>query len=215
MAIAGALVYPSIVALASATDVTCSACCRDDELPVRSSRHIMVQGYPNLLNKVLPHWLRNFTAALCCSFPSCSDGRPLTTTPPGISRRQRRTAFPLARWRHHGRLRQVFVLFGLHWGFVPIIVNDLATGLLALSPPATVSAQAAASRVPDGSKDVRSPGRPRCRASSPASPSLAIYGVNLPLKPPSTSASPAAPSAVRSRPGAAAHSLYPHARHPP
>lgn len=88
-----------------------------------------------------------------------------------------------------GGLWQVFVMFGLHWGFIPIFLNDLAvTGSIVLIAPlmAAVLSQAAATlavffvtRNPDRKK-IAGPAAVSGFLAGVTEP--AIYGVNLPLK---------------------------------
>ncbi len=204
MAIAGALVYPSIVALASSTDpVTFFG------IPVTMMNYtssvipiiiaVWLQSYlEKFLNRVLPHWLRNFTTPLLVVLIMVPlvflTVGPLTTIAArGISAGVT-SLFGLAPWLGGaimGGLWQVFVLFGLHWGFVPIMVNDLTTqgySVLTGPLPAAVLAQAAAMLA----VMLRSRSAKRREVAGPAALSgLAagitepgIYGVNLPLKTP-------------------------------
>ena len=202
MAIAGALVYPSIVALTEMTDqVTFMG------LPVVVMNYtssvipiivaVWVQGYlERFLNKVLPDWLRNFTTPLLTVFIMV----PLTLMTVGP------VTTIIAQWLSDavtflmsgvpflggaimGGLWQVFVIFGLHWAFVPVMINDLATQeYTLLSPPlmAAVLAQAAAALA----VFIRTRSKKRREIAGPATISAflagitepAIYGVNLPLK---------------------------------
>lgn len=202
MAIAGALVYPSIVALASSTDpVTFLG------LPVVMMNYtssvipiiiaVWLQSYlENFLNKVLPHWLRNFTTPLLVVLVMVplvlmTIGPATTFAARGISAGVT-ALFGLAPWLGGalmGGFWQVFVLFGLHWGFVPIMVNDLSTqGYSILTGPlvAAVVAQAAAMLA----VMLRSRSASRREVAGPSALSglvagitePGIYGVNLPLK---------------------------------
>ena len=202
MAIAGALVYPSIVALASSPDpVTFFG------IPVTMMNYtssvipiiiaVWLQSYlEKFLNKVLPHWLRNFTTPLLVvlimvPLVLLTVGPITTIAARGISAGVT-ALFGLAPWLGGaimGGLWQVFVLFGLHWGFVPIMVNDLTTqgySVLTGPLPAAVLAQAGAMLA----VMLRSHSAKRREVAGPAALSgLAagitepgIYGVNLPLK---------------------------------
>ena len=202
MAIAGALVYPSIVALASATDpVTFFG------LPVVMMNYtssvipiiiaVWLQGYlERFLNKVLPHWLRNFTTPLLTMLLMVPlvlmTVGPLTTyAAQGISAGVN-AVFAFAPWLGGaimGGFWQVFVLFGLHWGFVPIIVNDLATqGYSLLSGPLLPAVLAQAAATLAVFLRTRSVKRREVAGASALSGFVAgitepaIYGVNLPLK---------------------------------
>lgn len=101
-------------------------------------------------------------------------------------------SFDVAPWAAGGLLGafwQVLVIFGLHWGIVPIFINDIATvGESPMMAPlqAAVLAQAAAVLA----VAIRSQVKKRKKLASPAAVSgllagvtePAIYGVNLPLK---------------------------------
>ncbi|HEY3547847.1 MAG TPA: beta-glucoside-specific PTS transporter subunit IIABC [Propionicimonas sp.] len=160
MGIAAALCYPAIVALASATDpVTffgipvAMVTYTSSVIPIIVA--VWLQSYlEHWLNKVLPSWLRNFTTPLLVLLIMV----PLTllTVGPVTSFAAKGIStgiawlFVTAPWLAGalmGGFWQVFVLFGLHWGFVPFMVNDYATigySLLAGPLPAAVLAQAAA-----------------------------------------------------------------------
>ena len=90
-----------------------------------------------------------------------------------------------------GGLWQVFVLFGLHWGLVPVMINEIATqhhSLLMGPLPSAVLAQGAAVLA----VAIRSRNSKLKQIAGPAAISgilagvtePAIYGVNLPLKKP-------------------------------
>jgi PTS system beta-glucosides-specific IIC component len=204
MAIAGALVYPSIVALNTAGDSV-----QFLGLPVVMMSYtgsvipiivaVWLQGHlERLLKRVLPSVVRNFTTpllTLVVMVPLVL----LTVGPLTMYASQGLSAgieamFGFAPWLAGaimGGLWQVFVLFGLHWGFVPLMTNDLATqGYSLLMGPlvSAVLAQAAATLA----VLFRSRNLQRREVAGPAALSgfLAgitepgIYGVNLPLKRP-------------------------------
>lgn len=202
MAIAGALVYPAVVELASATGpVTFFG------LPVVMMSYtssvipiiiaVWLQGHlERFLGKVLPDAIRNFTTPLITMVVMVPlvllTVGPLTTyAAKGISAGVN-ALFVFAPWLGGailGGFWQVFVLFGLHWGFIPIMMNDLATqGHTLLGGPlvAAVLAQAAATLA----VFLRSRSAKRREVAGPAALSgmlagitePAIYGVNLPLK---------------------------------
>lgn len=204
MALAGALVYPSIVALASAgTPVTFLG------LPVVMMNYtssvipivvaVWLQSYlERFLNKVLPDWLRNFTTPLLVMlvmvpFTLMTVGPITTYAAKGLASGVN-WLFGAAPWLGGalmGGLWEVFVLFGLHWGFVPIIINDLSVqGYSLLAGPllAAVLAQAGAALA----VALRSRSAQRRELAGPSALSgfvagitePAIYGVNLPLKRP-------------------------------
>jgi PTS system beta-glucosides-specific IIC component len=204
MAIAGALVYPSIVALSAAGDPVSFA-----GLPVVMMNYtssvipilvaVWLQGYlERFLNKVLPSALRNFTTPLLTilimvPLVLMTVGPVSTYAAQGISAGIT-ALFGLAPWLAGalmGGFWQVFVLFGLHWGFVPILTNDLATqGYSLLTGPLmpAVLAQAAATlavffRTRNAARrEVAGPGALSGFLAGITEP--AIYAVNLPLKKP-------------------------------
>jgi len=160
MAIAAALCYPAITALVSSPDpVTffgipvAMVTYTSSVIPIIVA--VWLQSYlEHWLNKVLPSWLRNFTTPLLVLLIMV----PLTLLTVGPVTSFAATSistgiawlFTTAPWLAGalmGGFWQVFVLFGLHWGFVPFMVNDYATigySLLAGPLPAAVLAQAAA-----------------------------------------------------------------------
>jgi len=204
MALAGALVYPSIVAFASSTDqVTFFG------LPVIAMNYtssvipiiiaVWLQSYlERFLNRVLPHWLRNFTTPLLVMVIMVPvillTLGPITMYAASAVSAGVTAVFEAVPWLGGllmGGLWQVFVLFGLHWGFVPLMINDLTTqGYSLLTGPllAAVLAQAAATLA----VAVRSRSAKRRQVAGPSALSgfaagitePAIYGVNLPLKMP-------------------------------
>ncbi|MGO4236932.1 beta-glucoside-specific PTS transporter subunit IIABC [Pseudarthrobacter sp. YAF2] len=204
MAIAGALVYPSIVALAGQAEPVSFA-----GIPVVMMNYtssvipiivaVWLQGHlEHFLTPVLPSAIRNFTTPLLTLLVMVPlvllTVGPVTTyaaqgLSTGIS-----AAFTFAPWLAGalmGGFWQVFVLFGLHWGFVPGMLNEIATqGHSFLFGPLlpAVLAQAAATLA----VALRTRNKARRAVAGPASLSgfLAgvtepgIYGVNLPLKKP-------------------------------
>lgn len=204
MAIAGALVYPSIVALGAAGDPVSFA-----GLPVVMMNYtssvipiivaVWLQGYlERFLNKVIPSAFRNFatpllTILVMVPLVLMTVGPVTTFAAQGISAGVN-AAFGVAPWLAGailGGFWQVFVLFGLHWGLIPIMTNDLATqGYSLLTGPllAAVLAQAAATLA----VFFRTRNAARRQVAGPAALSgflagitePAIYGVNLPLKRP-------------------------------
>ena len=204
MAIAGALVYPSIVALATAGEPVSFA-----GLPVVMMSYtssvipiivaVWLQGYlERFLNKALPSALRNFSTPLLTILIMVPlilmTVGPVTTLAAQAVSAGVNAVFGFAPWLAGaimGGFWQVFVLFGLHWGFVPIMTNDLATqGYSLLTGPllAAVLAQAAATLA----VMIRTRNAARRQVAGPAALSgflagitePAIYGVNLPLKKP-------------------------------
>ncbi len=204
MALAAALVYPSIVALNNGEPVhflgipVVMVSYTSSVIPIIVA--VWLQSYvEKWLNKVLPSAIRNFSTPLIVltvmvPFTLITVG-PITswlanTVSAGVT-----GLFNLVPWLAGGILGgfwQVFVMFGLHWGFIPIMLNDL-TGpqgysLLSGPLPAAVLAQAAATLAVAFRS--RSAKRRQIAGASSVSGLLAgitepaIYGVNLPLKRP-------------------------------
>ncbi|MFF1252569.1 beta-glucoside-specific PTS transporter subunit IIABC [Pseudarthrobacter sp. NPDC058329] len=204
MAIAGALVYPSIVELASAGALVSFA-----GLPVVMMSYassvipivvaVWLQGYlERFLNRMLPAAVRNFsvpllTILIMVPLILMTVGPVTTYAAQGISAAIG-AAFGFAPWLAGaimGGFWQVFALFGLHWGFLPLIVNEHATqGFSLIQGPLlpAVLAQAAATLA----VVFRTRNAARREVAGPAALSgflagitePAIYGVNLPLKKP-------------------------------
>ncbi|CAL8977121.1 PTS system beta-glucoside-specific EIIBCA component [Propionicimonas sp. T2.31MG-18] len=204
MAIAAALCYPAIGALASATDpvtffgipvvmVTYTS----SVIPIIVA--VWLQSYlERFLNAVLPSWLRNFTTPLLVLAIMV----PLTllTVGPVTSYAAKAISsgivwlFAAAPWLAGalmGGLWQVFVLFGLHWGFVPFMVNDYTTlgySIMTGPLPAAVLAQAAAAlgvMIKTKNADLKKLAGPSALSGFVAGiTEPAIYGVNLRLKKP-------------------------------
>ncbi|MBK8448375.1 MAG: PTS glucose transporter subunit IIA [Micropruina sp.] len=200
MAIAGALVYPSIVALASGTDpltffgiplvvmnYTSSV------IPIIVG--VWVQSHLEKLLQRLPGAIRNFMTPLLVLLIMVPlillTVGPLTTIAANGLANGVTWLFEVAPWLAGavmGGLWQVFVLFGLHWGLVPIIVLQLADGYSILTGPllGAVLAQAAATtavaiRTKDAeTKKLAGPSALSGWLAGITEP--AIYGVNLPRK---------------------------------
>ena len=204
LAIAAALLHPSLQALfVSGEPVTFMG------IPVTLMSYassllpiivaVWVQSHlERLLNRIVPSAVRNFTVPLLVVVTMVPlvllTIGPATITLSNWISTGVNSAFSAAPWLAGaimGGLWQVFVLFGLHWGFVPIITNDLSTqGFSFLVPPllAAVLAQAAAAFA----VFLRTRNAARRTLAGPAALSgalagvtePAIYGVNLPLKKP-------------------------------
>jgi len=204
MAIAGALVYPSIVALAADGKAVSFA-----GIPVVMMNYtssvipiivaVWLLGYlERFLLRILPSAIRNFlvpllSIAIMVPLTLMTVGPVTTFISSGISHGVS-AIFGFAPWLAGaiiGGLWQVFVLFGLHWGFVPLMATDLATlhYSIMFGPvvPAVLAQAAAMLAVALRSKSAK-----RRAVAAPAALSgfLAgvtepgIYGVNLPLKKP-------------------------------
>lgn len=204
MAIAGALVYPTIVALAGKPEPVNFA-----GIPVVMMNYtgsvvpiivaVWLQGYlERFLTRVLPSAIRNFTTPLLTLLVMVplvlmTVGPVTTIAAQGLSSAIN-AAFTFAPWLAGaimGGFWQVFVLFGLHWGFLPGMLSEIATqGHSLLFGPLlpAVLAQAAATLA----VFLRTRNKARRAIAGPAALSgfLAgitepgIYGVNLPLKKP-------------------------------
>lgn len=202
MAIGAALVYPSIIALnAPGTQVEFFG------IPVTMMSYVSsvipiivgvwLQSYLERgLNKVLPDWLRNFMTPLLVMLIMVplvliTVGPITTIAAQGVSSGVN-YLFHTAPWLAGavmGGLWQVFVLFGLHWGLVPIMLNDLSTqGYTLLGgpiPPAVLAQAAAALAIvlrtrSKKRRDIATAGSLSGFVAGVTEP--VIYGVNLPLK---------------------------------
>ncbi|MCQ6272474.1 beta-glucoside-specific PTS transporter subunit IIABC [Pseudarthrobacter sp. R1] len=204
MAIAGALVYPSIVALAGQPEPVNFAGIpmvmmnyTSSVLPIIVA--VWLQGYlERFLTRGLPSAIRNFTTPLLTLLVMVplvllTVGPVTTYAAQGLSTAIN-AAVPFAPWLAGGIMGgfwQVFVLFGLHWGLVPGMLNEIATqGYSLLMGPllAAVLGQAGATLA----VMFRTRNKARRTVAGPAALSgflagitePAIYGVNLPLKKP-------------------------------
>lgn len=203
MTIAAALVYPAIVDLASATDVTFLG------IPVVMANYtsslipiivaVWLQGYAErFLNKVLPGAIRNFTTPLLVLLVMVP--LVLITIGPvtmGLSNAVSsgiQYLFEVAPWVAGAILGagwQIFVIFGLHWALVPVILNDVAvTGQSLIMGPllAAVLAQSAAMLgvfIRTRSKATREIAGPAMVSGALAGVTEpGVYGVNLPKRKP-------------------------------
>ena len=204
MAIAGALVYPSIVALGTAGQPVDFAGIplvmmnyTSSVIPIIVA--VWLQGYlERFLLKFLPSAVRNFltpllTIAIMVPLTLLTVGPATTIVSQGVSAGIT-AIFGFAPWLAGaimGAFWQVFVLFGLHWGFVPIMTNDLATtGYSLLMAPLVPAVLAQAAAMAAVALRTRSAARRGVAAPAALSGLLAgvtepgIYGVNLPLKTP-------------------------------
>jgi hypothetical protein len=204
MATVAPLVYPSIVALTGVTEPLHLLGIPLTPMNYTSSVipaivTIWLAGYvQRFCERMLPAAIRNFMTpviVLLVMVPLVL----LTIGPATMYLAQGISAavswiFAIAPWLAGGLLGafwQVLVIFGLHWGFVPIFLNDIANaGESPMMAPlqAAVLAQAAAVLA----VAIRSKVEKRKKLAGPAAVSglvagvtePAIYGVNLPLKVP-------------------------------
>ncbi|MEX0152885.1 beta-glucoside-specific PTS transporter subunit IIABC [Microbacterium sp. LMI1-1-1.1] len=202
-AIAGALVYPSIVALNGQPDITFFG------IPVTMVSYVSsvipiivivwLQSYAErFLLKVLPGAVKRFltpmiVVAIAVPLVFLAIG-PLSSLIGGGLAAGIGWVFQTVPWLGGaimGGLWQVFVIFGLHWGLVPLFQLELqTTGQMLLIGPvfAAVLAQAAAVAgvlVRTRNKNLRSLAAPATLSGLLAGiTEPAIYGINLPLKRP-------------------------------
>lgn len=206
VAIAGALVYPSIVDLADTSHVTffgipvIMANYTSSLLPIIVA--VWVQGLlEHWLKRVLPGTIRNFTMpmivlAVMVPMVFLTIGPVMTWLSSSISGGVQ-WLFVHVPWLGGavmGAMWQVFVIFGVHWGFIPIILADLDTvnglGFSLIAAPlfAAVLAQSAAMlgvMIRTRNAKLRGLAGPAALSGFLAGiTEPGIYGVNLPLKRP-------------------------------
>lgn len=150
------------------------------------------------LSKVLPSSIRNFMVPLLCvtimvPLVLLTIGPATNFIANGLSSGVN-WLFGFAPWLAGavlGAFWQVFVIFGLHWSFVPIMLNDLATqGYTYITAPLMAAVLAQAGAV--AAVAIRSKNAYRRKVAGPATLSAflagvtepTIYGINLPLKTP-------------------------------
>ncbi|MFT3889481.1 MAG: beta-glucoside-specific PTS transporter subunit IIABC [Arachnia sp.] len=201
MAIAGALVYPSIAALTQDPGLNIFGIplvimsYSSSVIPIIVG--VWVQGHlERLTTKVLPASIRNFSVPLISMFVMVplillTIGPATTFLANGLAAGLAFlfTSVPWLAGAIMGGFWQVFVMFGLHWGLVPIVLQELAdnkfTFLLGPVLPA-VLAQASATlavllRTKDkATRQLAGPSALSGFLSGITEP--AIYGVNLPRK---------------------------------
>ena len=204
LALAGFLLYPSVIALNTAGGPVSFF-----GIPVVTVSYVSsvipmivvvwVQGHlERWLLRVLPASLRNFTTPLIV-LALLSVVTLLTIGPATVALAQGISGgiewlfalSPVVAGAVLGGLWQVLVIFGLHWGIVPILINDIATlgySVMKTATAAAVLAQGAAALA----VFFRARERKLRQAAAPAGLSglvagvtePAVYGVNLPLKRP-------------------------------
>lgn len=203
LAIAGALVYPSIVALNGVEGITFFG------IPVT-----MVSYVSSVIPIIVAVWLQSHAERFLYAKLHSSIRRfltpmiivlvfvpviflvigPLSSYVSGGLAAGIGWVFATVPWLGGaimGGLWQVFVIFGLHWGFIPVMVAEYAeSGFILLSAPlwAAVLAQAAAVAgvwVRAKSSNLKALAAPATLSGFLAGiTEPAIYGVNLPLKRP-------------------------------
>jgi PTS system beta-glucosides-specific IIC component len=203
MAIAGALLYPSVTALTGSPDVTFFG------IPVTMVSYasavipviiaVWLQGYlERFLLKVLPGPVRRFLTPMIVVlllvpliFIVIGPISSLVSNGLAAGINWVFSTVPWLGGAIMGGLWQVFVLFGLHWGFVPLMTTELqVSGQILMMAPlfAAVLAQAAAAAgvwVRTRNKSLKSLAAPATISGFLAGVTEpAIYGVNLPLKRP-------------------------------
>ena len=203
LAIAGALVYPSVVALNGVPDITFFG------LPVTMVSYVSsvipiivvvwLQSHAErFLYAKLPAPIRRFVTPMLLVlvlvpmvFLVIGPLSDLISGGLAAGIGWVFTAVPWLGGAIMGGLWQVFVIFGLHWGLVPLMTAELqSTGLIFLVAPlfAAVLAQAAAAAgvwVRTKDKNLKSLAAPAALSGFLAGVTEpAIYGVNLPLKKP-------------------------------
>lgn len=202
-AIAGALVYPSITALTGAPDVTFFG------IPVTMVSYVSsvipviiivwLQSHAErVLLRVLPGAIRRFATPMIVVLVAVPLVfvviGPISALIGGGLAAGIGWVFQTVPWLGGaimGGLWQVFVIFGLHWGLVPLFQLEYqTTGMILLIGPvfAAVLAQAAAVAgvlVRTRNKNLRSLAAPATLSGFLAGiTEPAIYGINLPLKRP-------------------------------
>ncbi|MDV6251771.1 PTS transporter subunit EIIC [Vibrio sp. EA2] len=208
MAIGGALVHPSMIAAFNASQAPGYEALTFLGMPITFMNYassvmpIIFAAWVSCkletaFNKVLPGAIKNFFTPLLCIVVTV----PLTFLVIGPAATQVSqllahgyeliyAASPVVAGLIMGAGWQIFVIFGLHWGFVPILLNNMAVigsdSMLPLLVPAVLGQVGAAFGVFLMTKDVKL----KAIAGSATTAGLfgitepAIYGVNLPKKRP-------------------------------
>ncbi|WP_209304132.1 beta-glucoside-specific PTS transporter subunit IIABC [Rothia nasimurium] len=204
LAIAGVLLYPSIITMNDAGETVSFfgipvflVSYVSSVVPVLLA--VWLQGIvERWLNRVLPSTIRNFTAPLITlpliSLATLLTVGPLTTFLSNAVAGGVTGLWSAAPWLGGailGGFWQVLAIFGLHWGLVPVMLNNLTTlgyDVLVAAIFAPVLAQGAAAlavlfKTKDAKlKQVAGPAALSGILAGITEP--AIYGVNLPLKKP-------------------------------
>ncbi|MCF7361841.1 PTS transporter subunit EIIC [Vibrio sp. A1-b2] len=208
MAIGGALVHPSMIAAFNASQSPSYEALTFLGMPITFMNYassvmpIIFAAWVSckletVFNKLLPGAIKNFFTPLLCIVVTV----PLTFLVIGPAATHASqllahgyelvyAASPVVAGLVMGAFWQVFVIFGLHWGFVPVLLNNLAVlgsdSMMPLLVPAVLAQAGAAFGVFLMTKDVKL----KAIAGSATTAGLfgitepAIYGVNLPKKRP-------------------------------
>lgn len=208
MAIGGALVHPTMIAAFNASQAPGYEALTFFGVPITFMNYassvmpIIFAAWVScklepLFNKLLPDAIKNFFTPLLCIMITV----PLTFLVIGPAATYLSqflahgyeliyAASPVVAGLIMGACWQIFVIFGLHWGFVPILLNNMAVigsdSMLPLLVPAVLGQVGAAFGVFLMTKDVKL----KAIAGSASTAGLfgitepAIYGVNLPKKRP-------------------------------
>ena len=208
MAIGGALVHPSMIAAFDASNAAGYEALTFLGMPITFMNYassvmpIIFAAWVScklepIFNKVLPGAVKNFFTPLLCIMVTV----PLTFLAIGPAATNASeflahgyellySASPLVAGLIMGAGWQIFVIFGLHWGFVPILLNNMAVmgsdSMMPLLVPAVLAQAGAALGVFLMTKDTKL----KAISGSAFTAGLfgitepAIYGVNLPKKRP-------------------------------
>ncbi|PJC86634.1 PTS beta-glucoside transporter subunit IIABC [Vibrio sp. HA2012] len=208
MAIGGALVHPTMIAAFDASHAA------DYEALTFLGMPIIFMNYASsvmpiifaswvscklepMFNKVLPDAVKNFFTPLLCIMVTVpltflAIGPAATTASQFLAHCYSLiySASPVVAGLIMGACWQIFVIFGLHWGFVPILLNNMAiAGSDSMTPlliPAVLAQAGAALGVFLATKDykLKAIAGSACTAGIFGITEPAIYGVNLPKKRP-------------------------------
>lgn len=208
MAIGGALVHPAMIAAFNASHAPGYETLTFFGLPITFMNYassvmpIIFAAWVScklepIFNKVLPSAVKSFFTPLLCIVITVPLTflliGPITTSMSQLLAQGVEVMYnssPAFAGLIMGAFWQVFVIFGLHWGFVPILLNNMAVlgsdSILPLVIPAVLAQAGAAFGVFLVAKDLKL----KSMAGSAFTAGLfgitepAIYGVNLPKKRP-------------------------------
>lgn len=204
IAIAGFLVYPAIYDLYTAGEPVylfgvpvVMAAYTYSVFPIIVAIWVQSLIEPKLM-KVIPSWMRNFTVPfiviIAVALLTLLAIGPIITLATNLVAGALTWVWGPAPWLGGflmGMFWQVFVMFGLHWGLAPIMINEIATNgyslLFGALPSAVIAQCSAALAVSFRTRDqnLRQMAMPTSIAgyfSGVTEP--IVYGVNLPLKKP-------------------------------